>query len=357
MSDRRCVTSVAGGVYMASIRKRGKGWQAVVRLKGHPQVTATRATKREAEEWAKAEEVAIRAGQRNQFPAKTLDQALKRYEDDVSCTKRGETWENRRFNALRREFPDLVGMVLHTIKTADLVKWRDKRLKTVTKGTVQREVNLLRNVWSIARDEWHWCGESPWKAMRMPGENPAREAVWRWQQIRAILRRLGYRTGQAPITMQEEVAFLFLLGLHTGMRQGELCGMAAATVDLEKRVITLTSHKTVESAGVRRVPITRRAARVLGVLAAGKAGALVKVEPASVDALFRKCRGQLGINGLTFHDGRATAATLLARRRDPKTKQLLCDPLTLARILGHKNLQQIIDVYYREGIADIAARL
>ena len=66
----------------------------------------------------------------------------------------------------------------------------------------------------------------------------------------------------------------------------------------------------------------------------------------------RKCRGQIGIEGLTFHDGRATAATLLARRRDPKTKQLQCDPLTLARILGHKNLQQIIDVYYREGIAE-----
>lgn len=342
---------------MASIRKRGKSWQAIVRLKGHPQVTATRATKREVEEWAKAEEAAILAGRRGQFPAKTLDQALTRYEEEVSSQKRGEDFELKRFAALRKHFPVLVAKVLHEITTGDLAKWRDARLKTVTKGTVQREINLYRNVWSIARDEWAWTGESPWKALRMPGDNPARVAVWGWRDARRMLRRLGYFTGRRPVMAQEEIAFLFLLGLHTGMRQGELCGMTSQSVDLVTRVVTLATHKTVESVGARRVPITRRAARVLAVLAEGKDGALVAVQPASVDALFRKCREQMGIQGLTFHDSRATAATLLARRRNPKTKQLLCDPLTLARILGHKNLQQIIDVYYREGIADIAARI
>lgn len=342
---------------MATFRKRGKGWQAIVRLKGHPPVTATRPTKREAEEWAKAEEAAILAGRRGQFPAKTLDDAMKRYEEDVSSQKRGETFEVRRFEAMRRSHPELVAKVLHTITTVDLAKWRDARLKTVTKGTVQREINLFRNLWSVARDEWHWTGESPWKALRMPGDNPPRASVWGWRDMRRMLRRLGYLTGQSPVMAQEEIAYLFLLGLHTGMRQGELCGMTAQTVDLGTRVITLGTHKTVEAVGVRRVPITKRAARVLAVLARGKTGPLVSVKPASVDALFRKCRAQIGIEGLTFHDSRATAATLLARRRDPKTKQLLCDPLTLARILGHKNLQQIISTYYREGIAEIAARL
>lgn len=342
---------------MASIRKRGKSWQAIVRLKGHPQVTATRATKREAEEWAKAEEAAILAGRRGQFPAKTLGEALTRYENFVSSQKRGEDYEIARFASLRKNFPVLVAKVLHKITTADLAEWRDSRLKAVSKGTVQREINLFRNVWSIARDEWAWTGESPWKALRMPGDNPARVAVWGWRDIRRMLRRLGYVTGRVPVLAQEEIAYLFLLGLHTGMRQGELCAMTSQSVDLGTRVVTLAVHKTVEAVGARRVPITRRAARVLAVLADGKRGPLVAVQPASVDALFRKCRGQIGIEGMTFHDSRATAATLLARRRDPKTKQLQCDPLTLARILGHKNLQQIIDVYYREAIADIAARL
>lgn len=342
---------------MASIRKRGKSWQAIIRLKGHPQVTATRATKREVEEWAKAEEAAILAGRRGQFPNKTLDDALRRYEESVSSQKRGEDYELTRFAALRKGFPELVARSFQKITTDDLGRWRDARLKTVSKGTVQREINLLRNVWTVGRDEWKWCGESPWKGLRMPGDNPARASVWGWRDIRRMLRRLGYKTGQVPVMAQEEVAYLFLLGLHTGMRQGELCGMTIQSVDLEKRVVTLAEHKTVESVGARRVPITRRAARMLAVLAKGKTGPLVAVKPASVDALFRKCRGQIGIQGLTFHDSRATAATLLARRRDPKTKQLQCDPLTLARILGHKNLEQIIAVYYREGIADIAARL
>lgn len=342
---------------MASIRKRGKSWQAIVRLKGHPQVTATRATKREAEEWAKAEEASILAGRRGQFPLKTLGDALKRYEESVSSQKRGEDFEIKRFATLRRDYPALAGKTLHKITTADLAEWRDARLKTVSKGTVQREINLFRNVWSIARDEWGWTGESPWRALRMPGDNPPRASVWGWRDIRRMLRRLGYRTGQAPVMAQEEVAYLFLLGLHTGMRQGELCGMTSQSVDLGTRVVTLATHKTMEAVGARRVPITGRAARILSVLAKGKTGPLVAVKPASVDALFRKYRGQIGIDGLTFHDSRATAATLLARRRDPKTKQLLCDPLTLARILGHKNLKMLIEVYYREAEADIAARI
>lgn len=343
---------------MAAIRKRGKSWQAIVRLKGYPPVSATRATKREAEEWAKAEEGAILSGRRGKFPGRTLGEALTKYEESVSSQKRGEAFESKRFAAMRREFPALVAKVLHQITAGDLAGWRDKRLAKVTKGTVQRDINLFRNVWSVAAREWGWCDDGLWKSVRMPGDNPARRSTWRWQDARLILRRLGYRTGQPPMTVTQDVGYLFLLGLHTAMRQGELCSMTRESVDLERRVITLATHKTMESVGARRVPITARAARVLRVLVGDtKTGPLVKVTTASTSALFRKYMAQMGISGLTFHDSRATAATLLSRRRDPKSKQILCDPLTLARILGHANLTELIRTYYREDIADIAARI
>ncbi len=338
---------------MASFRKRGDSWQATVRLAGHKPVSATRATKREAQEWAKVEEADILAGRRGKFPPRTLDEALTKYEEEVSANKRGLAFEAKRFAALRVSFPKLVAKVMHTITSGDLAAWRDERLKTVTRGTVQRDVNLLRNVWSVAANEWKWCEAGIWRAVRMPGDNPPRRTVWGWRQIRAMLRRLGYRRGRAPLTSTEEIGHLFLLGLHTAMRQGELCAMTRETVDLTRRVVELGTHKTMEAVGARQVPITPRAARVLRVLvdATGK-GPLVKVRAASVESMFRAYRAQIGIEGLTFHDSRATAATLLARRRNPETKQLLCDPLTLARILGHANLQELIKTYYREDMAD-----
>ncbi len=298
------------------------------------------------------------AGQRGQYPRRTLLQAFDRYEQDVSSTKRGENHEILRFTAIRRDFPELVAKVMHEITSSDLAAWRDARLKVVSKGTVQRDINLLRNVWSVAAREWKWCGESPWREMSKPGDNPARTVTWGWRQIRQIVRRLGYVTGQPPLLLQEEVAYLFLLGVHTGMRQSELCGLTKSTVDLNKRVVTLKVHKTVESVGERRVPIPRRAMKLIRVLHDNAKGdRLVRVKASSVDALFRKCKAQIGIEGLTFHDGRATAATLLARKRDPVTKNLLVDPLTLARILGHKNLAQLINTYFREGAESIAARI
>jgi integrase len=68
----------------------------------------------------------------------------------------------------------------------------------------------------------------------------------------------------------------------------------------------------------------------------------------SADALFRKYRDQLLIEGLTFRDTRATALTLLSRR---------VDVLTLAAVSGHLDLRTLREVYYRERPEDIAARI
>ena len=329
---------------MAYIRKRGKTWQAIVRVQGAEPVSATRATKKEAELWAQAEEAAIRSGQRGQFPAKTFAEALDKYANEESPRKRSSAGELKRIEAIKRHFPDLCAMQFTAITTAHVSAWRDARTKEVTPGSVQRDANLFRHVWSVAIKEWKWAGANPWSAMRMPGNNDPRTAVWRWQQIKAILRRLGYITGLAPQTKTAEIAYLFLLGLRTGMRQGELLKLSPSIVDLDRRVVRLDTHKTVEKAGVRFVPYSKKADRPMRILLAHG----ITISSKSTDTLFRKNRDNIGIKNLTFHDSRATFATLMARK---------VDPLTLAKILGHKDLKQLIQTYYREDPADIAARL
>ncbi len=337
---------------MAYLRKVKNGWRAEVERAG-VRTSATRETKAAALAWATAEEAALAAGVRAQYPAKTLSDAFRRYEKEISKHKRGARAEMLRFAAFERMFPDLAGKVLHTITTADLGVWRDARRAEVSDSSVVREAAQLRNVWSVAAQEWKWTGEpTPWKALKLPRKAHARTRRTAWAELRLVLRHLGYRPGVPPATPQQEVAWAYLVANHTAMRAGEVMGLARSTVDLQRRVATLGVHKTVEVVGVRHVPLFRKAARVLRVLddaaAAARRDRYFTISSASLDVLFRKIRDRLLLENLHFHDSRADALTRMARK---------VDVMTLAKISGHKDLRQLLDAYYRETPEEIAARL
>jgi integrase len=157
-----------------------------------------------------------------------------------------------------------------------------------------------------------------------------------------VLRRLNYITGRAPDTIMGQVAYAWLISLRTGMRASEVRSIRPETTDLDARVITLPHHKTAHITGrARRVPITKQAARLVALCPS------FTVTARSLDAVFRKARDHAGLDGFTFHDGRALALTLLSRR---------VDVLTLARISGHRDLR-VLQTYYREADSSIAARL
>lgn len=333
---------------MAYYRRRKGGWRVEVERRGDRR-SASFPTKAMAEHWAAAQEAEILAGTLARWPRKTLRQAMDRYREEVSPAKAGKNAERNeglRFDALARDFPELVGKVLHTIDTPDIAAWRDARLKVVTPGTVERDINLLSNVFTIARNEWRWCGESPFRGLRRPGDNPPRTRLLERREIKLMLRGLGYRTGEPPKTKMQEVAYAWLIALRTGMRAGEVLALSDKNVDLGRRVAEVP-HKMQRLTGrLREVPMQRQVAPLMRPLL-GR-GRLVHISPSSLDALFRKVRDQLGLEGFTFHDSRAHALTRLARK---------VDVLTLARISGHKDLKLLMRVYYRESSAAIAARL
>lgn len=133
------------------------------------------------------------------------------------------------------------------------------------------------------------------------------------------------------------------------MRAGEVMGLTAASVDLARGVVTLDRHKTSAQVGRRLVPLTPAGVRLLRVLvAAAPDRRLIGLSPASLDTLFRRVSRQVLVADAHFHDARATALTHMARRMDV---------MTLARISGHRDLSLLLQVYYRETAADIAARL
>lgn len=337
---------------MAYFKKSDNGkWRVQIDKQG-VRKSASFDTKGAAQAWATKEEAAILAGQHSQWPAKTMAQALDKYTKTVSPKKRGERTELLRAQGFMREFPELAAKVLHQVDSADLADWRDARLAVVDPSTVKRDINMFRNVWTHAA-EWKWCPrESPWKMMMIPKDAPARERVMAWQEIRAIVRRCHYRTGEPPATGLQNVAWALLVALRTGMRAGEIMGLTVKAVDLKHGIATV-NHKLQHITGKpRKVPLSPTGLRLLRILVAdAKAkdrAALWTIKGTSLDALFRKIRDQLMLPDLHFHDSRATALTALSRR---------VDPLTLCRISGHLNVNQILRTYYRETAQAIAGRL
>ncbi len=331
---------------MASIIAHGDKWRAFVERGGKKRSRVFR-TQREAKAWAAAEEHALQA--EAETPADrlhTVRELLTRYRDEVSPNKRGARFEELRIDAFLRD-SGMADLLLADATTPAFAAWRDRRLKEVTAASVQRDINLLRNAWSIARKEWKWTEASPFQGLRMPGHNPPRTRRIAPGEVRRICRHLSYRTGVAPASKGQEVALAFLVGLRTAMRAGEILSLGKATLDLERRVARIAQHKTAHLTGrPREVPLTRAAVRLLRPVASRDA--CFTLTPASLDALFRKARDKLLIEDLHFHDSRAEALTRLAAK---------VDVMTLARISGHKDLRILMSTYYRETAEQIAARI
>jgi integrase len=332
---------------MASFTQSNAGYRAQIKI-GKERDSGTFRTLREAKAWAATREAEIRA-QKGAAPGElhTVADAFKRYVKDVSSKKQGEQKEALRLAAFQRDFPHLAEMRLADFKTPQLVEWRDARLKKVSASSVVRDINLLRNVFITARKEWHWLTHHPFDGLKIPLEAPPRDRrVHPWKEVRPLVRALGYVTGQPPETKSQEVALAFLVALRTAMRASEVLQLGKGTLDMSKRVATVAHKTQYRTQKPRKIPLTRHALRLLQPVADRERCFTVDAE--SLDALFRKAKARRMVKGLQFRDSRAEALTRLAKK---------VDVLTLSKISGHKDLEMLSRVYYRESEEDIAARI
>ena len=309
---------------MASITKYRAGYRAQVFV-GGVRDSATFRLKREAEIWAHKREEELRN------PAavvSSLRQALERYVEEVSPTKRGERWEIVRIASfLKSSLP--IDSPINEITPEILGRWRDERRRVVKPGSVLRDCSLLSAIFETARREWRWIAVNPMADMRRPRE-PAHRAVviTPWQALK-MLRVMGYHRGPCKSSTQA-VCVAFLLALRTGMRAGELCGLKWA--DVEDGFCRLPITKTV----ARDVPLAGKAMRLVESMRGWDRVKVLGLSSQTLDALFRRYRQRAGLSGFTFHDARHTAATLLARR---------LDVLTLCKMFGWKSTSQALTYY------------
>ncbi|WP_076646414.1 tyrosine-type recombinase/integrase [Pontibaca methylaminivorans] len=319
---------------MASVKRQGKGWRAMVSRRGIRR-TKVFPTQQEAKDWAARQEYLILNAEDVQA-AMPFREVMDRYAREVSPIKRGARWEMIRLEALSRD--KIGGIAISELKPADIADWRDRRLKQVKPASVTREMQLMSSVLNTARREWGLIEKNPVSDVKAPPKAPPRDRL----PTEDELERLAHAAGEDLTNAIARAFHAFLFAMETAMRAGEICGLTWDRVDLKRRVVRLIHTK---NGHPREVPLSSEAVRLIEALP--EADPVFGLTSRQLDVLWRKVRDRAQADGLNFHDSRAAAITALSKK---------LDILELARMVGHRDLR-MLQVYYRTPAEDLARRL
>lgn len=337
---------------MATFDQRPNGkWRAQIRRTGYAAKAKTFRTKIEAEKWARALEAQLDRGVEidvAELRKTRVSELLERFLRDEVPNRKGGRWEKVRINLMLKETFATQRMDQHL--TQAIAGWVTKRCGEVSAATVNRDLNLLSAIFTIAIREWRIpLPVNPAHNVRRPKVNEqGRGKVWTdadLQKLRDAAAADAHRTG----TTYDFVVPAVELGLATAMRLGEVCSLTVDNIQLEERYAFLPETKNGDS---RRVPLSSRAVDVLKpLIEAAKAAERNEVFPVSKDVLglrFRQLRAKAGIGDLRFHDTRHTAAT--------RASKVFHNVLELAAFTGHRSLKSL-QRYYHADATELAHRL
>jgi len=317
---------------MANIRNRNGKWQAQVRRNGHSPRTKSFLSKADAQKWARQMEVDLDSTV-FAINIKVLDQTsvgdlLLRYREEVTVSKRGYASENKRIDGFMRQ--SWASKPLSKATPQVFSRYRDERLKTVSPGTVIRDLGLLRAMFEVARLEWGIpLPDNPIAKVRKPKTPDARER-------RLQPNELDHLLAGCDNNRNDWLKAGILLAVETGMRRGELLSIDWDDVNFETSTLLIRETK---NGHARRVPLTSKAVEVLRHRQQRNdpsSGVIFPITGNAFRLCWERCKALVahelpGIRDLRFHDLRHEAVSrffemglsvpevaLISGHRDPR---------------------------------------
>lgn len=326
---------------MPTFQKRGDSWRAIIRRKGFPALSDTFPTKLKAVQWARQVEAQMDQGAGGTFDrTTTCEQLLRRYLEEVTEHKKDWRAETIRINRLLK-----LAWVKRPASDCDdqIATWVNKRSKEVGGGTVNREMNVISGVFTHAIKVWRVkLPFNPISRVKRP-----KKPEHRWRRVSAGERAaLWKKFGTSPPKqVQQYIPFLFEIACETGLRVGELIRLQWCDLDYEGHTIFVRPFK-LDRRG-RHALMTERAEQLLKEIPQVHQDLVFPVNQGSIDTMFRTALGELGIEGLHFHDSRHEACSQLAKRLSIQE---------LAAVIGHKNIKTLM-IYYNPTPQELAQKL
>lgn len=330
---------------MATIRKRGSRFQAIVKRQGYPLTSQTFGHKADATIWARQVEAEIDRGQYLP-PTDTgilIQDLIDRYRSDILPFKRGKHF-GPALSLLEARFGKYSVTALSARRIAD---FRDQRLRSGhAASTVRKELNLLSKIFDLASREWGVViPANPCTQVTRPPEHNARTRRLQPQEEHYLLTKT-----------RPKVAQLIRMALATAARLGELLSLEWSDVDIQTRVATtygIDKRGTKNGAALRSIPLSHDAIELLESLprsdrrvfptwAASDSfnGAWHTAIADARQAYVKDCKTNGStpnpnfLKDLVFHDLRHEATSRLFEKRK-------LDSMEIAMITGHKSLAML----------------
>ncbi|MFM8899635.1 MAG: site-specific integrase [Burkholderiales bacterium] len=364
---------------MGQITKRGEyQWRAKVRRKGFPEQSRTFTYREDAEKWIRTVERELETSgfvDRREADKNTLGEVLRRYQREVTPTKKSATIESVKINVILKDAV-LPKLKMSALTSSAVASWRDRRLKEVGGATVNRDIDVLSAVLNHARREWGIHVENPVPYIKRPEKARARDRRFSAEEETYLLAALtgGERLADGTFSKGARNPWLLplvKLAIETAMRRGELLALTWENVDLERQTAHLPDTKNGEA---RTVPLSTRAVAILRALPRADeddqstqrigpvfettAMALRKGFVRAVERAQEQYRADCKaakrkpvasfLEDVHFHDTRHEGASRLAEK--------LSNVLELSAVTGHKDLR-MLKRYYHPRAEDLAKKL
>ena len=309
---------------MGCVRKRGKSWNAQVRVAGWRSFTKSFKSKSDAVSWVNELEYKLRSAPLPDviIDAKvTLGELLIKYAEEVSPNHKGCVPETCRLRYIARKW--IGELDIRYLTKQHFIQYRDDRLKVVKGGSVGSELALMKRVLDTAVKKWGYgIPYNPIKDIEFPKGSSARTTrLVSDEKERLLIAALSQRNIY--------IASVIEFAIETGMRRSEILKLRWCDVDLENGFASLYDTKNGED---RRVPLTRRCIEALQTVPQ----TYEQVFPISATCLllaWNRARKKAGITDLRFHDLRHEAVS--------RFFEMGMSVPEVALISGHKDVRQL----------------
>ena len=308
---------------MGCVRKRGKSWNAQVRVSGWRSFTKSFPRKSDALDWVRGLENHLKNGSppRVDVGTITLRELLQTYAKKVSIHLKGSEIEIYKLNLYVKH--PIADNKLINLTQRHFEILRDERLRQVKSGTVRADMMLFRRLFRTAINKWGYgLPINPVEHLDLPSPHKSRK------------RRLNQGEKERLLTAASSqrniyIASIVEFAIETGMRRSEILKLGWCDVDLDNGFALLFDTKNGED---RRVPLTKRCLEVLREVPQDDE----RVFPINANCLrlaWSRARKKANVHDLRFHDLRHEAVS--------RFFEMGMSVPEVALISGHKDLRQL----------------
>jgi integrase len=309
---------------MGCVRKRGKSWNAQVRIAGWRSFTKSFNSKSDAKLWIDELERKLHSAPIPDIPIDrkiALGELLIKFADEVSPSHKGCVAETCRLKSIARRW--IGELDIRYLTKQHFIQYRDDRMTLVTGSSVGSELALMKRVLDTAIKKWGYgIPYNPIRDIEFPKGSTARTRRLVSDEKERLLTA-------ASLQRNIYIGSIIEFAIETGMRRSEILKLRWCDVDLENGFASLYDTKNGED---RRVPLTRRCIEVLQTVPQTDE----QVFPISATCLrlaWNRTRNKVGITDLRFHDLRHEAVS--------RFFEMGMSVPEVALISGHKDVRQL----------------